>query len=105
MSWFIKHNPSIEVNEISDGADAFNCSVTGFQCSITNIANKDSFIVSKAHPGGWNDMDMLEVGNGGMTDAEYVTHFSLCKFFPRISKPPISYKYRGCSKESLNHGK
>lgn len=30
-----------------------------------------------AGPGGWNDPDMLEVGNGGMTFNEYVTHFSL----------------------------
>ncbi len=28
-------------------------------------------------PGGWNDPDMLEVGNGGMTVTEYETHFSL----------------------------
>lgn len=26
---------------------------------------------------GWNDADMLEVGNGGMTEAEYRAHFSL----------------------------
>ncbi len=25
----------------------------------------------------WNDPDMLEVGNGGMTTEEYKTHFSL----------------------------
>jgi len=30
-----------------------------------------------AGPGGWNDPDMLEVGNGGMTDTEYTSHFSL----------------------------
>jgi len=30
-----------------------------------------------AGPGGWNDPDMLEVGNGKMTDAEYRSHFSL----------------------------
>src|SRR5216683_402829 len=30
-----------------------------------------------ARPGAWNDPDMLEVGNGGMTDAEYRAHFSL----------------------------
>jgi alpha-galactosidase len=29
------------------------------------------------HPGAWNDPDMLEVGNGGMTDTEYRSHFSL----------------------------
>ena len=30
-----------------------------------------------ARPGHWNDPDMLEVGNGGMTDTEYRSHFSL----------------------------
>jgi alpha-galactosidase len=30
-----------------------------------------------AAPGGWNDPDMLEVGNGGMTDTEYRSHFTL----------------------------
>ena len=30
-----------------------------------------------AGPGHWNDPDMLEVGNGGMNDDEYRTHFSL----------------------------
>jgi alpha-galactosidase len=33
----------------------------------------DSF----AGPGHWNDPDMLEVGNGGMTATEYRAHFSL----------------------------
>eukprot|EP01084_Bolivina_argentea_P286209 490954_1 len=32
---------------------------------------------SSASPGGWNDPDMLEVGNGGMSTTEYMTHFSL----------------------------
>jgi alpha-galactosidase len=32
---------------------------------------------SYAGPGHWNDPDMLEVGNGGMTDVEYRSHFSL----------------------------
>ncbi len=30
-----------------------------------------------AHPGAWNDPDMLEVGNGGMSADEYRTHMSL----------------------------
>ncbi len=30
-----------------------------------------------ASPGAWNDPDMLEVGNGGMTEDEYRAHFSL----------------------------
>ena len=32
---------------------------------------------SAARPGAWNDPDMLEVGNGGMTDDEYRAHMSL----------------------------
>ena len=32
---------------------------------------------SYAGPGGWNDPDMLEVGNGGMSATEDQTHFSL----------------------------
>jgi alpha-galactosidase len=30
-----------------------------------------------AGPGHWNDPDMLEIGNGGMTEVEYQTHMSL----------------------------
>ena len=26
--------------------------------------------------GGWNDPDMVEVGNGGMTVTEYTAHFN-----------------------------
>jgi len=60
-----------------DGAEAWNCGLPGFHCSVMNIANKASFITSKAQSGAWNDLDMLEVGNGAMTDDEYITHFSL----------------------------
>ncbi|XP_022945751.1 alpha-galactosidase 1-like [Cucurbita moschata] len=38
-----------------------------------------------ARPGGWNDPDMLEVGNGGMTKEEYRVHFSIWA----ISKAPL----------------
>jgi alpha-galactosidase len=34
-------------------------------------------LASHAGPGRWNDPDMLEVGNGGLTDAESRTHLSL----------------------------
>ncbi|EHK97092.1 putative Alpha-galactosidase [Glarea lozoyensis 74030] len=60
-----------------EGPDAWNCELPGFHCSVTNIFNKVAFIVSKAQPGAWNDLDMLEVGNGAMTDPEYVAHFSM----------------------------
>jgi alpha-galactosidase len=35
--------------------------------------NRVSAFSDRAQPGGWNDLDMLEVGNGGMTDEEVRT--------------------------------
>ena len=55
----------------------YDCRLPGFHCSVLNILGKVAPIPSKAQPGAWNDLDMLEVGNGGMTDAEYVLHFSM----------------------------
>ena len=40
-------------------------------------ADQNAGLWSYAGPGAWNDPDMLEVGNGGMTTDEYKTHFSL----------------------------
>jgi alpha-galactosidase len=34
-------------------------------------------LYAHAGPGHWNDPDMLQVGNGGMTDVEERSHFSL----------------------------
>jgi len=45
--------------------------------SMINIIDKNDKWADYAGPGGWNDPDMLEVGNGGMTYDEYRTHFSL----------------------------
>ena len=44
---------------------------------MVNILDLQVGIGSFAGPGHWNDPDMLEVGNGGMTDTEYRSHFSL----------------------------
>jgi alpha-galactosidase len=41
------------------------------------ILDKERDLAKYAGPGHWNDPDMLEVGNGGMTTEEYKTHFSL----------------------------
>lgn len=41
------------------------------------IVDQQAGLQSYAGPGHWNDPDMLEVGNGGMTDNEYRAHFSL----------------------------
>ncbi|KAF4309988.1 Glycoside hydrolase clan GH-D [Botryosphaeria dothidea] len=53
------------------------CNWPGFHCSVMNILNKMAPIVSRTQPGAFNDMDMLEVGNGGQSDSEYVVHFSM----------------------------
>lgn len=45
--------------------------------SMTSLADQNDKWASYAGPGGWNDPDMLEVGNGGMTAAEYRSHFSI----------------------------
>lgn len=45
--------------------------------SMANIGFKQDELAPYARPGHWNDPDMLEIGNGGMTDTEYQTHMSL----------------------------
>jgi len=51
----------------------------GSCCSngMLDIADQNEPLYSAAGPGHWNDPDMLEVGNGGMTTTEYRSHFSL----------------------------
>jgi alpha-galactosidase len=44
---------------------------------LIDIVDQNEPLWPFAGPGHWNDADMLEVGNGGMTPAEYRTHFSL----------------------------
>ena len=53
--------------------------------SMINIIDQNDQWYEYAHPGGWNDPDMLEVGNGHMTLTEYKTHFGLWA----ISKAPL----------------
>ena len=45
--------------------------------SMTRIGFAQNYLAPYARPGHWNDPDMLEIGNGGMSDAEYRTHMSL----------------------------
>ena len=54
----------------------------------------------RSGPGAWNDPDMLEVGNGGLTHEEEMTHFAMWA----LSKAPL---IMGCdlttvSQESLD---
>ncbi|CAN6197647.1 unnamed protein product [Urochloa humidicola] len=61
---------------------------------MDNIDRNDAY-AQYAKPGGWNDPDMLEVGNGGMTYNEYVVHFSLWA----IAKAPLII---GCDVTSIS---
>lgn len=65
--------------DISDRWEGSTKWPDGSCCSNGMLANLDLQVglASYAGPGHWNDPDMLEVGNGGMTDAEYRSHFSL----------------------------
>jgi alpha-galactosidase len=45
--------------------------------SMSGIGFRQNELAQYAKPGHWNDPDMLEIGNGGMTDVEYRTHMSL----------------------------
>jgi len=53
--------------------------------SMTSRIDQSDAWWKYAAPGGWNDPDMLEVGNGGMTDTEYTSHFSLWS----LAKAPL----------------
>ncbi len=45
--------------------------------SMLGILDKQVGLEAFSGPNAWNDPDMLEVGNGHMTNAEYIAHFSL----------------------------
>jgi len=53
--------------------------------SVASIAASNAAIASYAGPGGFNDFDMMEVGNGGLSTAEERAHFGLWA----ISKSPL----------------
>ncbi|KAK6205959.1 hypothetical protein LQW54_008022 [Pestalotiopsis sp. IQ-011] len=53
------------------------CIAPGTHCSVLFILNKVAAFADRSIPGGWSDLDMLEVGQGGMTDEEYKAHFAL----------------------------
>ncbi|MEK0098728.1 NPCBM/NEW2 domain-containing protein [Streptomyces sp. A475] len=45
--------------------------------SVKSIIRANLPLANYAGPGHWNDPDMLQVGNGGMSDYEYRTHFGM----------------------------
>ncbi len=60
-----------------DIQDCWNCKKDWGGNGVVQIIDQLDPIYSYAGPGHWNDPDMLEVGNGGMTTEENRSHFSL----------------------------
>ncbi|KAH9289902.1 hypothetical protein KI387_034019, partial [Taxus chinensis] len=67
--------------------------------SVTSRADQNDKWAEYAGPGGWNDPDMLEVGNGNLTTEEYRSHFSIWA----LMKAPllIGCDIRSTSSETL----
>jgi len=57
------------------------------QNGMLDIVDQQVGLYPFAGPGHWNDPDMLEVGNGGMTTPEYRAHFS---FWALLAAPLIA---------------
>lgn len=60
-----------------DIQDCWDCKRAWGGMGLIHILDLQDRLESYAGPGHWNDPDMLEVGNGGMSAAEYRAHFSL----------------------------
>jgi alpha-galactosidase len=71
-----RENPAVWASEIANSWRV-TMDIRDSWHSIISRANIDAPLWRYAGPGGWNDPDMLEVGNGGCSFEEYKTHFSL----------------------------
>ena len=61
----------------SDIQKCFDCEVNWGGIGVLQILDKQVKLPEYAGPGRWNDPDMLEVGNEGLTASENRAHFSL----------------------------
>ncbi|MDQ1770660.1 glycoside hydrolase family 27 protein [Labilibaculum sp. A4] len=61
----------------ADIRDCYQCTFDWGGLGVLDIIDKQADLYEFAGPGHWNDPDMLEVGNGGMTPDENKTHFSM----------------------------
>ncbi|MFY9744768.1 MAG: glycoside hydrolase family 27 protein [Acidobacteriaceae bacterium] len=64
-----------------DIQDCWDCKKQWGGNGVVQIVDLMAGLESYAGPGHWNDPDMLEVGNGGMTTEEYRAHFSMWAMF------------------------
>ncbi len=64
-----------------DIQDCWSCKKSWGGNGVSEILDQMNGLETYAGPGHWNDPDMLEVGNGGMSNDEYRTHFSMWALF------------------------
>ena len=64
-----------------DIVDCWDCSRSWGGMGVAHIIDQMQDLYPYAGPGHWNDPDMLEVGNGGLTPAENRAHFSFWALF------------------------
>jgi alpha-galactosidase len=74
--WLWARNTGNSWRTASDIYDAWE-GKKDYSIGVMNILDLNAELYPFAGPGHWNDPDMLEVGNGGMSDSEYRAHFSL----------------------------
>lgn len=60
-----------------DIRDCYQCKFDWGGVGVLDIIDIMADLYPYAGPGHWNDAEMLEVGNGGMSRDEYITHFSM----------------------------
>jgi alpha-galactosidase len=65
----------------ADIQDCWECKKEWGGDGVVQILDQMNGLETYAGPGHWNDPDMLEVGNGGMTQEEYRAHFSMWAMF------------------------
>ena len=61
----------------ADIRDCYQCRFDWGGVGVLEIIDTLAELYPYAGPGHWNDAEMLEIGNGGMTRDEYITHFSM----------------------------
>jgi alpha-galactosidase len=61
----------------SDIMNCWDCKVNWGGIGWTLVMDKNAELGKYAGPGGWNDPDMLQVGNGVLTDIESRSHFTM----------------------------
>ncbi|CAL9146581.1 unnamed protein product, partial [Musa hybrid cultivar] len=69
--------------------------------SMVSRADQNKVYAKHVRPGGWNDPDMLEVGNGGMSNDEYIVHFPLAASIAFKAPLIIGCDVRSMTKETL----